>query len=109
MIHTDESRLKVSGIILPNDWDPYGTLIEVVLYGSDESEFVVSGPQERALSALCHHRVECEGKVVMDNRGRYLLLVEQFEVLGDDLDSGYDYGWDTGGVVGVSFPRMWRQ
>ncbi|BBD08092.1 hypothetical protein [Desulfovibrio ferrophilus] len=100
---------KVSGIILPNDWDQDGSLIEVVLYGSDESEFVISGPKETALLGLCHHRVECEGKQVLDNRGRWLLVVGQCRVLGDDVDSGYDFNWDGGSDVGQSFPRMWRQ
>lgn len=110
MAERDENGfVDVTGIILPNDWDPYGTLIEVVLYGADESEYVLSGTHERALSALCHHRVQCAGKPVLDNRGRRLLVVERFAVLGDGLDSGYDLGWDTGGPVGATFPRMWRQ
>lgn len=98
----------VTGIILPNDWDAQGRLTEVVLYGADESEFVLHGGQTRKLFGLCHHRVRCTGKRVMDNRGRWLLDVEEYTVLGDDMDCGYQPEGDCGLDVGLSFPRMWR-
>lgn len=105
----DKTITKVTGIVLPNDWDQDGSLIEIVLYGADESEFVISGPKEHSLFSLCHHRVECEGTPVLDNRGRHLLVVDKCRVLGDDVESGYDINWDNGFEVGLSFPRMWRQ
>ena len=99
---------EVTGIVLPNDWDIQGRLIEVVLYGEDESEFVLTGENEKQLFAKCHHRVSCFGTKAMDNRGRWVLTVERFKVLGDEADCGYESEFDFGGVVGATFPRMWR-
>ena len=101
-------KQTVTGIVLPNDWDMQGRLIEVVLYGEDESEFVIHGGQEDALFGKCHNRVRCTGSKGMDNRGRWVLEVDGFEVLGDEVDCGYGAGADGDFVVGVSFPRMWR-
>ncbi|WP_461210177.1 hypothetical protein [Desulfocurvus sp. DL9XJH121] len=97
----------VTGIILPNDWDLQGRLTEVVLYGADESEFVIHGGQEKQLLKLCHHRVSCTGTRAMDNRGRRVFEVRGYTVLGDEQDCGYDSGPDGFFGPGPGVPRMW--
>ncbi|NJB68298.1 hypothetical protein GGQ74_001971 [Desulfobaculum xiamenense] len=95
--------LEVTGIVLPSDWDHAGRLVEVVLYGSDESEFVLKGPRVKdELFKLCHYRLRVTGDPVED-KGRKALEVLHFEILGNETDCGYETNFDLGG----GFPLSW--
>ncbi len=89
MRRTKGRNIQVTGIVLPNDWDGRDQLIEVVLYGNDESEHVIAGPMGGRLLGLSHYRVRAEGLEWIHNGRRYL-DVSSFEILGTGADSGYD-------------------
>ena len=85
----NKDKVQVTGIVLPNDWDSRDQLIEVVLYGNDESEHVIAGELSGRLLALSHYRVRAEGKEYVHNGRRYLDVAD-FDILGTGADSGYD-------------------
>lgn len=87
MERTRDTTIQVTGIVLPNDWDSRDQLIEVVLYGNDESEHVITGAQGSRLLGLSHYRVRAQGREFVHN-GRRFLDVTGYEVLGGAV--GYD-------------------
>jgi len=80
--------IQVTGIVLPNDWDSRDQLVEVVLYGNDESEHVIAGRLAERLLGLSHYRVRAHGREYVHN-GRRCLDVAGYEILGTGA-VGYD-------------------
>ncbi len=85
----DSGNIEVTGIVLPSDWDGEDQLVEVILYGNDESEHVIEGVLTREFLGMSHFRVRAKGRVRAAG-GRRFLDVTRYEVLGTGADSGYE-------------------
>ena len=89
MTRTKTLEKQITGIVLPSDWDARDQLVEVVLYGNDESEHVITGGLCGRFLGLSHHRVRARGREMLHNGRRYL-DVSDYDILGTGVDSGYD-------------------
>lgn len=98
MRRLDSSELQaVTGIILPGRWDHAGRLVEVEIFGSDGTQYVLKGDRvDHEFFKLCHYRLRVEGVSAMEGK-RHVFTVSRFEILGDKLDCGYDNRFDFTG------------
>lgn len=101
MMRAKESgNIEVTGIVLPSDWDGDDQLVEMVLYGNDESEHVITGVLSGAFLGMSHYRIRAKGRETTVN-GRRMLDVTRYEVLGTGADSGYELD-GLSGIPGAS-------
>ena len=78
----DVYGVAAKGILVPADWDESGNIIAMALSTYSEEEYIVK-PNQRGqeLFAFLHRKVEIQGFVKMDDCGRKIVTVEQYEVL----------------------------
>lgn len=76
-----KTGIKLSGLVLPGDWDEQGEVTDVVIHLADESEYPVSprgrGPE---LTRFCNHRIRVWGTLRLAG-GRKVVDVADYEIL----------------------------
>ena len=71
----------VIGIIIPNNWDENGRVVQVAIYTNTEDVYLVGhNRQEKELLNHLKKRVAVKGKIVEENEGKKLIVVNNFSV-----------------------------
>ena len=71
----------VIGIIIPNNWDENGRVIQIAIYTNTEEVYLVEhNRQEKELLNHIKKRVAVKGKIVEGNEGNKLLIVNNYSV-----------------------------
>lgn len=73
--------MKVTGIVIPTEWDERHQITGVSIQGNDEIEYAVSGglPSE-AFEQICRKRIRAEGVVQGETSTRTISLI-RYEIL----------------------------
>ena len=82
-------EIDIRGIIMPNNWDENGRIIEIALYANDEEVYIVEQNSLTAeLMKFMHQRVEINGQIRGHPDGRKFLLAHTCmslkEILNDE-------------------------
>jgi hypothetical protein len=71
----------VIGIIIPNNWDENGRVVQIAIYTDTEDVYLVEhNRQEKELLNHLKKRVAVKGKIVEENEGKKLIVVNNFSV-----------------------------
>ena len=71
----------VTGIIIPNNWDENGRVVQIAIYTNKEDVYLVEhSRQEKELLNHINKRVAVKGKVVEGNDGNKLMAVKNYSV-----------------------------
>ena len=71
----------VIGIIIPNNWDENGRVVQIAIYTDTEDVYLVEhNRQEKELLNHLKKRVAVKGKIVEGNEGKKLIVVNNFSV-----------------------------
>ena len=71
----------VIGIIIPNNWDENGRVVQVAIYTNTEDVYLVEhNRQEKELLNHIKKRVAVKGKIVEGNEEKKLIVVNNFSV-----------------------------
>ncbi len=71
----------VTGIIIPNNWDENGKVVQIAIYTNKEDVYLVErNRQEKELLNHIKKRVAVEGEIVEGNDGNILLIVNKYSV-----------------------------
>ena len=88
MTSGDESSAKhsivIRGLLVPVDWDERGNIIETAVSTYFEEEyFIERNARGEALLPFLRQKVKVIGLVRMNDRGRKVVRVEEYEVIED--------------------------
>ena len=88
MTSEDESPAKhsivIRGLLVPVDWDERGNIIETAVSTYFEEEyFIERNARGEALLPFLRQKVKVIGLVRMNDRGRKVVRVEEYEVIED--------------------------
>ena len=86
MTSEDESPAKhsivIRGLLVPVDWDERGNIIETAVSTYFEEEYLIErNARGEALLPFLRQKVKVVGLVSMDERGRNVMRVEDYEVI----------------------------
>ena len=71
----------IRGLLLPVDWDERGNITETAVSTYFEEEYLIeSNARGEALLPFLRQKVKVVGLVSMDERGRKVVRVEEYEV-----------------------------
>ena len=71
----------VIGIIIPNNWDENGRVVQIAIYTDTEDVYLIEhNRQEKELLNHLKKRVAVKGKIVEENEGKKLIVVNNFSV-----------------------------
>ena len=74
-------KTDVIGIIIPNNWDENGRVVQIAIYTDTEEVYLVEyNRQEKELLNHIKKRVAVKGKIVEGNEGNKLLIVNNYSV-----------------------------
>lgn len=77
----------LTGIILPNNWDENGKIIEIALYTNTEDFYTVEqNSLTQELNKYMHARVEIKGKIRKHPDGKKSIAVQNYTVLKEIID-----------------------
>ena len=88
MTSGDESSAKhsivIRGLLVPVDWDERGNIIETAVSTYFEEEYLIErNARGEALLPFLRQKVKVIGLVRMNDRGRKVVRVEEYEVIED--------------------------
>jgi hypothetical protein len=79
-------KIDISGIIMPNNWDETGRIIEIALYANNEDVYIVEhNSLTEELMNFMHQRVEIKGKIRGHPDGRKFLFAHNYVPLNEFL------------------------
>ena len=79
-------KIDISGIIMPNNWDETGRIIEIALYANNEEVYVVEhNILTEELMKFMHQCVEIRGKIRGHPDGRKFLFAHNCTPLNEML------------------------
>lgn len=74
--------INITGIIMPNNWDENGKVIEIALYTNTEEVYAVEHNRlTQELMKLMHNRVEVKGKIRKHPDGNRSISAQNYIVL----------------------------
>lgn len=77
----------ITGIIMPNNWDENGKIIEIALYTNTEDLYTVERNNlTQELIKFMHTRVEIKGKIRKHPDGKKSINVQNYMVLEEIID-----------------------
>ncbi|MGD8209713.1 MAG: hypothetical protein PVH37_17100 [Desulfobacterales bacterium] len=80
-------KIAVTGIIMPNNWDENGKVIEIALYTNTEDLYTVEqNSLTQELIKFMHTRVEIRGKIRKHPDGKKSIAVQKYMVLEEIID-----------------------
>jgi hypothetical protein len=80
-------KIAVTGIIMPNNWDENGKVIEIALYTYTEDLYTVEqNSLTQELIKFMHTRVEIRGKIRKHPDGKKSIAVQNYMVLKENID-----------------------
>lgn len=75
----------VTGIIMPNNWDENGRVIQIAIYTNEEEVYLVRHNQKaKELLNYINKRTAVKGKILRGNDGKQFIVVKDFIVLAED-------------------------
>ena len=78
----------ITGIVVPEDWDPKNNVIGVAIKASDYTEYVVERNNEgKGLLALVDKKVRVRGAVRERLDGDVIITVKSYESIEEDEDN----------------------
>ncbi len=79
-----EDSITIRGLLVPVDWDEKGNITEIAVSTYFEEEYLIEkNVREEALLPFLRQKVKVIGFVRMDERGRKVVRVEEYEVIED--------------------------
>ena len=79
-----EGSITIRGLLVPVDWDERGNIIETAVSTYFEEEYLIErNARGEALLPFLRQKVKVAGVVRMDDRGRKIITVEEYDVLGE--------------------------
>ena len=79
-----EESITIRGLLVPIDWDEKGNITEIAVSTYFEEEYLIEkNVREEALLPFLRQKVKVIGFVKMDERGRRVVRVEEYEVIED--------------------------
>jgi hypothetical protein len=79
--------IAATGIIMPNNWDENGKVIEIALYTNTEDLYTVEqNSLSQKLIKFIHTRVEIRGKIRKHPDGKKSIAVQNYMVLEKIID-----------------------
>jgi hypothetical protein len=80
--------IAVTGIIMPNNWDENGIVIEVALYTNTEEVYTVErNSLTQELISLLRKKVEIEGKIRKQPDGSRSISAHNYMVLDETVEN----------------------
>jgi hypothetical protein len=77
-----EGSITIRGLLVPVDWDEKGNITETAVSTYLEEEYLVEkNARGEALLPFLRQKVKVIGLVSMDDRGRKVVRVEQYEII----------------------------
>lgn len=72
----------IKGLIIPADWDEEGEIIAIAISTYSEEEYLIDrNPKGEELFAFVRQGAKIIGLVKMDDCGRKIIRVEEYEIL----------------------------
>lgn len=79
-----EDSITIRGLLIPVDWDEKGNITETAVSTYFEEEYRIErNARGEALLPFLRQKVKVIGFVRMDDRGRRVVRVEEYEVIED--------------------------
>ncbi len=79
--------IVINGIIMPNNWDENGEVIEIALYTNKEEVYTVEDNSlTQELISLLQKKVEIKGKIRKHPGGAKSITVQNYFMLEDIID-----------------------
>lgn len=79
-----EDSITIRGLLVPIDWDEKGNITEIAVSTYFEEEYLIEkNARGEALLPFLRQKVKVIGFVKMDERGRKVVRVEEYEVIED--------------------------
>jgi len=80
-------EVRMKGIITPTDWDDDGNVTAVAVATPSEDEYLVDGGKLREkLLKLIGGEVVAWGTLGLEKKGSKTIMVNNYELLGDELE-----------------------
>ena len=77
-----EDSITIRGLLVPIDWDEKGNITEIAVSTYFEEEYLIEkNVREEALLPFLRQKVKVIGFVRMDEHGRKVVRVEEYEVI----------------------------
>jgi hypothetical protein len=77
-----EGSITIRGLLVPVDWDERGNITETAVSTYFEEEYLIErNARGEALLPFLRQKVRVVGIVEMDERGRKVVRVEEYEVI----------------------------
>jgi hypothetical protein len=81
-------KIVITGIIMANNWDEKGKVIEIALYTNNEEVYPLEhNSLTRELMNLVHKRVEIKGKLSKHPDGNRSIAVNNYFIVKEILDN----------------------
>jgi len=80
--------IKIIGIIMPNNWDENGKVIEIALYTNQEEIYAVEDNSlTQELISLLQKKVEIKGKIKKHPDGNKSISVHYYILLNETVEN----------------------
>ena len=80
--------IKIIGIIMPNNWDENGKVIEIALYTNQEEVYAVEDNSlTQELISLLQKKVEIKGKIKKHPDGNKSISVHYYILLNETVEN----------------------
>ncbi len=77
-----EDSITIRGLLVPIDWDEKGNITEIAVSTYFEEEYLIEkNARGEALLPFLRQKVKVIGLVRMNDRGRRVVRVEEYEVI----------------------------
>jgi hypothetical protein len=81
----NKTTTRVSGLVIPIDWDDEGTVLGAAIFDREERQFVIQqDDMGKQLLGLVHEDVEVEATVTTQTKGHTVLRVKNYWLKTDD-------------------------
>jgi hypothetical protein len=79
-----EDSITIRGLLVPIDWDEKGNITEIAVSTYFEEEYLIEkNVRGEEMLPFLRQKVKVIGFVRMDERGRKIVRVEEYEVIED--------------------------
>jgi len=80
--------IKIIGIIMPNNWDENGKVIEIALYTNQEEVYAVEDNSlTQELTSLLQKKVEIKGKIRKHPDGNRSISAHHYILLNETVEN----------------------
>ena len=77
-----KGTIIIEGLLVPAAWDEGGEIVSIAISTYSEEEYLIErNPNEEGLFAFIRQRAKLIGLTRMDNLGRKIITVEDYEIL----------------------------